>query len=260
MIFDRHDQARRALEPAGEGASPSPGGGARVIVTGPQGPGCLIDIQEPGPAAKIRVAIEASAPLPNVSVRIGRIERGTLVVAIREGNAALLIGNSRLFNGRVTLCRDSSVTIGTATTVQHASIVARFGDVAIGEDCMIAGSVNIDASRHHSVIDLAGNKPMVIGERPYVRIGNHVWVGMFSLVLNHAQIGDGSIVGAASVATGRYPSRVAIGGNPARVLRENVTWSRLPEGIDEATSDFIAASPDYSEGQSRASSHSNTSI
>jgi acetyltransferase-like isoleucine patch superfamily enzyme len=52
-----------------------------------------------------------------------------------------------------------------------------------------------------------------------IRIGNHCWFGMHSIVLPGVQLGDRTIVGAGSVVTTSFPEgNCVIAGNPARVI------------------------------------------
>lgn len=257
---NRNRSGRDTPENASERATTRPDAPSRVTIQGPQGPGCLLDIAEPGPDAQIHVLLQSSTPMTNVTVKIGRIERGRLTIMLRDGDLELQIGSSGLMSGQITVCKEGKVTIGDGTTAQLMSVVARRGKVMIGKDCLIAGHVDIDASQHHGLVSLAGPQPELIDNRPDIRVGDHVWLGMRSMVLNHAQIGDGSIVGAGSVAAGTYPACVAIVGNPARIMREAVTWSRAPHVIDKATTDFIVASAKLSDGQTGSSAHVNTSI
>jgi len=42
--------------------------------------------------------------------------------------------------------------------------------------------------------------------------------------LKGVKIGKDAIIGTASVVTKDVPANTAVGGNPAKVLKENVTW------------------------------------
>lgn len=53
-------------------------------------------------------------------------------------------------------------------------------------------------------------------------IGKNCFIGGRSLILPGVTIGDGCIVGAGSVVTKDVPSGTIVGGNPARVIHENV--------------------------------------
>ena len=57
-----------------------------------------------------------------------------------------------------------------------------------------------------------------------VTIGDRVWIGCRATVLKGVTIGDGAVVAACSVVTRDVPPRALVAGNPARVVREDVTW------------------------------------
>lgn len=57
-------------------------------------------------------------------------------------------------------------------------------------------------------------------------IGNHVWIGQDATLLYNTDIGDGSIVGTKSLVKGKFPNNCVIGGNPARLLKADIAWSR----------------------------------
>ena len=59
-----------------------------------------------------------------------------------------------------------------------------------------------------------------------IEIGDHVWLGTRVLVLKGARIGSGTVVGAGSIVAGTLPSDVLAVGSPAKVVRENVVWTR----------------------------------
>lgn len=61
-----------------------------------------------------------------------------------------------------------------------------------------------------------------------IMIGNDVWVGMKSLVIDGVKIGDGAIVGAQSVVTKDVPPYAIVAGSPAKIIRYRFT----PEIID----------------------------
>lgn len=51
------------------------------------------------------------------------------------------------------------------------------------------------------------------------RIGNNVWIGAGSIILDGAEIGDDSIVTAGSVVGRKFPAGSQLQGNPARPMR-----------------------------------------
>jgi acetyltransferase-like isoleucine patch superfamily enzyme len=51
-----------------------------------------------------------------------------------------------------------------------------------------------------------------------VRIGDRVWIGANSVVLDGTEIGEDCLVSAGSVVSGRIPPRTIVQGNPAKVI------------------------------------------
>lgn len=90
--------------------------------------------------------------------------------------------------------------------------------VSIGEYCKITNGVIIlqhDYSR--SVLRRVYGD--VVGESKKTIIGNNVFIGMNSIILMGANVGDNVIIGAGSVVSGTIPSNVVIAGNPAKIIR-----------------------------------------
>ena len=54
---------------------------------------------------------------------------------------------------------------------------------------------------------------------------------MFGVVEKNASIGDNSIIGASSIVTKRFDdTNIAIGGNPAKIIKKDVNWDwRSPQ-------------------------------
>lgn len=52
-----------------------------------------------------------------------------------------------------------------------------------------------------------------------VKIGNYVWIGSRVTILPGTELGDGCVVQAGAVVSGRFPANAVIGGNPAKIFR-----------------------------------------
>jgi acetyltransferase-like isoleucine patch superfamily enzyme len=59
-----------------------------------------------------------------------------------------------------------------------------------------------------------------------VRIGRHVWLGRRTMVLPDVTLAACCIVEPGAVARSNVAANTLVGGSPATVLRENVTWKR----------------------------------
>lgn len=97
-------------------------------------------------------------------------------------------------------------------------------EVLIGEDCMFSHNLFIRNSDGHVILD---KDKQIVNQVKTLEIGNHVWIAAYSTILKNSKIADGSIVGANSVITKRYlESNIVIAGNPAKVVKKDITWDR----------------------------------
>ena len=94
------------------------------------------------------------------------------------------------------------------------------GGLSIGKGTILAHDVQVFTQNHYYDGDdlqfipydkRQVNKKVVIGE--------YVWVGARSTILPGVNIGDGAVIGAASVVTHDVPPLAVVGGNPARILK-----------------------------------------
>jgi acetyltransferase-like isoleucine patch superfamily enzyme len=142
-------------------------------------------------------------------VRIVRLAAGTTV---RIGPGVVLAHDVGLH----LRDRGAVLSIGEGSFVNHRSELIAHERVEIGRHCLFAWDVQVMDSDSHSVDGLPHTAPVVIGDR--------VWIGCRATVLKGVTIGDGAVVAAGSVVTRDVPARALVAGNPARLVREDVTW------------------------------------
>lgn len=99
------------------------------------------------------------------------------------------------------------------------------GSIKIGDFCMLSNRIMIDNSDHHSIYDLkTGEK---VNHDKDVYIGNHVWIGRDVRINKGVYINPDVIVGQGSIVNGILLEKSLYAGIPCRILRKNVTWSRM---------------------------------
>ncbi len=110
------------------------------------------------------------------------------------------------------------VEIGKKVNIGAGSFIYGYGDIAIGDYCLVANGVEIIGG-DHTVDDLSC--PMRFqgrSSRP-ITIGEDVWIGTRAVILGGVTVGAGSVIGAGAVVTADIPPRAVAAGVPARVIR-----------------------------------------
>ncbi|TQV83019.1 sugar O-acetyltransferase [Aliikangiella coralliicola] len=90
------------------------------------------------------------------------------------------------------------------------------GKIAIGDDCLIGPKVQILTINHALSPKERLKKENFCQD---VIIGKNVWIGASAIILPGVTIGDGAVIGAASVVTRDLDSNCLYLGNPARMER-----------------------------------------
>lgn len=92
-------------------------------------------------------------------------------------------------------------------------------EIYIGSDFLCSWNCFITDSDWHSTNNELNTSPTFIG--------NHVWVTSDCKILKGTKIDDNSIITTGSVThRSSFCKNVLIGGNPAKVIKNNITWSR----------------------------------
>lgn len=171
-----------------------------------------------------RIKLEKGARIsvaPGARLMLGTTHYGGTPVSLNiQRNARLTIhGDVAILRGtRVIIGEDAHLEIGHQSFINFDSAVTCYEHLIIGANCAISWDVNILDGNGHELAVAGVPRP----RKWPVRIGDNVWIGAGASV--RASIADGSVVAAGSVVTREVPPKVIVGGNPARVIREDVTW------------------------------------
>lgn len=181
----------------------------------------------------LHICIEGSNA--NLEINQGRL-LGDIAIYMKSGSS-LFIENGFVLNfSEIRLLEHASIFINEGFTCEEGRLVIHTDDYAnlsIGKDNMFSSDVVIQASDGHIILDIETGK--IINWDPVKRsagsisLGDHVWIGKRAMLLGgikRTNIGEGSVVGAGSVVKGCFPNNVCIAGNPAKIIRRNIAWSR----------------------------------
>lgn len=115
----------------------------------------------------------------------------------------------------------------------------------IGAFCSIANNVKIGGARHP--LEWVSTSPVFYSGRDSVKkkfstfdrepdkhtvIGNDVWIGANSIIIQGVKIGNGSIVGAGSVVTKDVGDYEIVAGNPAHLIRKRFEERIIKDLLD----------------------------
>ncbi len=139
-------------------------------------------------------------------------------VRVMKNDGSITVGDKVLLHRFVKLSAyGGKISIGDRCYIGDRTEIHSGVEVKIGNGVNIAWDCNIlDRDYHAFEADEEVKKKVVIED--------NVWIGVRSTILKGVTIGEGSVVAAGSVVTKDVPSKCLVGGNPAKVIKENVTW------------------------------------
>lgn len=137
-------------------------------------------------------------------------------IKVQEGGEIVFKSNYIIYAGSyIHVSRGGRLLFGSGFINENVQIICG-NYIEIGEGTAIGPDVVIRSTDAHRINGQEEDKPIIIG--------NNVWVGQGAMILKGVKIGDGAVVGAKSLVTKDVPAHCVVAGNPARVVKENVTW------------------------------------
>jgi tetrahydrodipicolinate N-succinyltransferase len=162
--------------------------------------------------ARLRREVEGGRRLTaDADVRVVRLHPRT---SVRLGDDVLLSHGVRLHLRDA----DARIEVGDGSFLNYRTEIVAHARVTLGRGCLLAWDVQVVDSDSHRVDGRPHTAP--------VTIGDDVWIGARATVLKGVTVGDGAVVAAGSVVVADVPAHALVAGNPARVVRTEVTWER----------------------------------
>ena len=127
----------------------------------------------------------------------------------------------------VTRAPGAYIRIGNNVGMSGVTIYARKG-IEIGENTAIGGNTKILDNDFHPIeaetrnkllADKNGGDSDLVPAKP-IKIGKNCFIGCNAIILKGTELGDGCVVGAGAVVSGKFEANSVIVGNPARVIKK----------------------------------------
>ncbi len=189
--------------------------GTNIILTQPMGAGA---------EAVRRIHLKGERNL----VIVDSFLKGHVNVDIAGDDNLVVICQARVAKLTVGMVGDQrAVYTGPDAKLHSGNLVLGEGStptsIIVGRQCMFSKDIAIRATDSHAVIDI--HTRSVINEPASILVEPYVWLGEGASILKGSVVGFGSIVASLGLVSGNLPPRSACGGVPAKVLRQDVTWS-----------------------------------
>ena len=163
-------------------------------------------------------------------------------VIFNKGGATLKIGNHVTIKSNflsnlvglysrtiiVTRAPGAEIEIGDNVGISGATIYARKG-IYIGENTCVGGNCKILDNDFHPIDveerlrllnDVHGGDAADLIPTREIHIGKNCFLGCNSIILKGTVLGDGCVVGAGAVVSGKFEDNCVIAGNPAKVIKK----------------------------------------
>lgn len=161
----------------------------------------------------------------NNEVSIGsRCSSQCVDITLVDGSRLTVGENCSLDEIIIYAARGATISIGVSTMFNGpARIFAHEkSHLSIGSACLFGRCLTIMSSDVHSIFE----EHKRINPAKDVTVGDNVWIADNVTILKGVNVGGGSVIGACSLVTKDVPERSVVVGNPAKVIKSNVTWSR----------------------------------
>ena len=126
------------------------------------------------------------------------------------------------FGAKITVGESGILTIGDRFRISTNSSILCFKRISFGENCRISWDVIFMDTDFHYITNLDGE---ILNMPREIKLGNNTWIGMRCIFSKGAVLDDNVIVASNSLINKEIRgSFQIIGGSPAKVLRNEVTW------------------------------------
>lgn len=173
---------------------------------------------------RVKSIIQIQGEKNFIEVKSGAVLKKCKLFVIGNNNKIVIDFNA-LLDGTTIHVEDNDciVEIGESTYVgpSHLACTEDGSRIAIGKECMVSSNVQIRTGDSHSIVNSSGIR---INQAKNVIIGEHCWIAEGAKIMKGVQLQNNTIVASGAIVTKSFEPNLLLGGNPAKVLKENVNW------------------------------------
>lgn len=128
-----------------------------------------------------------------------------------NGSFIEIVGN----NCSIIIGKNSIIGDGCYLSAKEENI-----RLIIGDECMLSRNAKLMTSDGHPIYQSG----KIINNAKNITLGDKVWIADDVTILKGVDIGTNSVVGIGSVLTKSIPNASVAVGNPAKVVKEGISW------------------------------------
>jgi len=149
---------------------------------------------------------------------LGFVSQGSYVsIQLGKDSKLTIDGRAWLADGvRLLLAKESWLVIGNGVVFDGDVRIACSTKITIGDEVRFGWGVTVMDSDFHSIDGAPAGAP--------VRIERRAWIGVDAKIMKGVVIGEGAIVAAGSVVTRDVAPATLVGGVPARLIKDDVSY------------------------------------
>jgi acetyltransferase-like isoleucine patch superfamily enzyme len=153
------------------------------------------------------------------------IDDNVVLDAKGKENLGIAIG-ANVYIGRNTIlsCKEGSVFLDDYCNLSANCMLLSETEIRLGKYCFLAGQCYLVAGGNHSFSDTS--VPIMFQpsySKGGISVGEDVWLGAGVIVLDGANVGKGTVVGAGAVVTESLPEYCIAVGSPAQKVKDRKT-------------------------------------
>lgn len=161
----------------------------------------------------------------NASISIGKNSKffDAKITIMSGGN--LIVGDYCEIRGRIIIRENCTIEIGNSLICNSPITIhmAENASIKIGNDCLFSNVQIFNSDMHSIFLEETGER---INLPKDVFISNRVWIATNALILKGTYLSEDTVIGAGAVVSGKFDKQTIIAGNPAKVVKSGIVWSR----------------------------------